>query len=133
MVYPEINWRSGVPLYLQLKRSFRRMAVLGLIQADEQLPPVRQLAAELGINPNTVHKAYRELEQEAWTYTVPGKGIYWAGSADGKQAEKEEIRRHFRLAAQVAWVAGLSSDSLHRLLDESLDEHKTKAEIEGQA
>ena len=84
MVYPEINLQSGVPLYLQLKRSFHRMAALGLIKPHEQLPSVRQLATELGINPNTVQKAYRELEQENLIYAVSGKGNFLAGRGDSK-------------------------------------------------
>ena len=117
MVYPEINLQSGVPLYLQLKRSFHRMAALGLIKPHEQLPSVRQLATELGINPNTVQKAYRELEQENLIYAVSGKGNFLAGRGDSKQVEKEEIRRNFRAAVHVAWVAGIPNETLHSLLD----------------
>ena len=87
MIYPEINYQSGVPLYQQLKRSFHRLAALGLIKPHEQLPPVRQLAAELGINPNTVQKAYREMEQDKLIYAIPGKGNFLSDIDDIKQLE----------------------------------------------
>lgn len=122
MVYPEINLQSGVPLYQQLKRSFHRMAALGIIKAHEQLPPVRQLATELGINPNTVQKAYRELEQEGLIYAVTGKGNFLSDREDGLALEKEEILRNFNQARQVAWTKGISKETMHAWLDECLDE-----------
>jgi GntR family transcriptional regulator len=122
MVYPEINLQSGFPLYQQLKRSFHRMAALGIIKAHEQLPPVRQLATELGINPNTVQKAYRELEQEGLIYAVTGKGNFLSDQKDGLATEKEEILRNFNQARQVAWTKGISKETLHAWLDECLDE-----------
>ncbi len=122
MVYPEINLQSGVPLYQQLKRSFQRMAALGLIQPHEQLPSVRQLAMELGINPNTVQKAYRELEQEGLIYAVPGKGNFLSDQSKDHELQKEEIRRHFRAAAHIAWLAGLPRAEVQALLDQSLDQ-----------
>ncbi len=122
MVYPEINLQSGVPLYQQLKRSFHRMAALGIIKAHEQLPPVRQLATELGINPNTVQKAYRELEQEGLIYSVTGKGNFLSDQKDGLATEKEEILRNFNQARQVAWTKGISKETMHAWLDECLDE-----------
>ena len=122
MVYPEINLQSGFPLYQQLKRSFHRMAALGIIKAHEQLPPVRQLATELGINPNTVQKAYRELEQEGLIYSVTGKGNFLSDQKDGLATEKEEILRNFNQARQVAWTKGISKETMHAWLDECLDE-----------
>ncbi len=129
MVYPEINYQSGVPLYQQLKRSFHRLAALGLIKPHEQLPPVRQLAAELGINPNTVQKAYREMEQEKLIYAIPGKGNFLSDRDDNKELEKEEIRRNFLTAAHIAWLAGISSESLHLLLDGCIEENHDGARI----
>ena len=133
MVYPEINYQSGVPLYQQLKRSFHRLAALGLIKPHEQLPPVRQLAAELGINPNTVQKAYREMEQEKLIYAIPGKGNFLSDTDDNRELEKEEIRRNFRTAAHIAWLAGISSESLHGLLDDCIGEDREETRTERRA
>jgi len=82
---------------------------------------VRELASELGINPNTVHKAYSELELENVIYAVPGKGYYLRRRPhDEPSFEKEEILRHFKHALQVAWTGGISKEELHDLLDESI-------------
>ncbi|MFY9131142.1 MAG: GntR family transcriptional regulator, partial [Saccharofermentanales bacterium] len=105
MIYPEVNVLSGIPIYQQLKNSYHRLAALGLIQPHEQLPSVRQLAMELGINPNTVQKAYRELEQEGLIYAVPGRGNFLSDSERELDVEHEEIRRSFRSAVQIAWTA----------------------------
>ncbi len=122
MVYPEVNTQSGVPIYQQLKNSYHRMAALGIIQPHEQLPSVRQLAMELGINPNTVQKAYRELEQEGLIYAVPGRGNFLGEIANDRAVEHEEIRRSFRSAVHIAWTAGIEREILHNLLDECIDE-----------
>ncbi|NMA17223.1 MAG: GntR family transcriptional regulator [Clostridiaceae bacterium] len=125
MIYPDINLKSTVPLYLQIKRYYQRIAALGLIEADDKLPSVRELASELGINPNTVHKAYSELELENVIYAVPGKGYYLRNRPDDEPSfEEEEILRHFKQALQVAWTGGFSEKELHDLLDESIRESK---------
>lgn len=125
MIYPDIHLKSTVPLYLQIKRYYQRVAALGLIEADDKLPSVRELASELGINPNTVHKAYSELEMENVIYAVPGKGYYLCRRQhDEPSFEKEEILRYFKQALQVAWTGGISEEDLHNLLDESIRESK---------
>ena len=121
MIYPDIHLKSTVPLYLQIKRYYQRIAALGLIEAEDKLPSVRELASELGINPNTVHKAYSELELENVIYAVPGKGYYLRNRpADEPSFEEEEILRHLKQALQVAWTGGISEEELHDLLDESI-------------
>lgn len=122
MVYPEVNTQSGVPIYQQVKNSYHRLAALGLIEPHEQLPSVRQLAMELGINPNTVQKAYRELEQEGLIYAVPGRGNFLSDSKRELDVEYEEIRRSFRSAIHIAWTAGIERTKLHELLDDCIDE-----------
>lgn len=104
------------------------MAALGLIKPHEQLPPVRQLAMELGINPNTVQKAYRELEQEKLIYAVPGKGNFLSDHEADKRIEKEEILHNFQAASRVAWVAGISSETLHDMLDSCIHESPPEAD-----
>ncbi|MBE6650993.1 MAG: GntR family transcriptional regulator [Ruminococcaceae bacterium] len=71
-----INPKSGVPLFEQIRDEFKRCILMGVWSAGEQLPSVRALALELGINPNTIQRAYAELEREGLTYTVAGKGCF---------------------------------------------------------
>ena len=73
-----LDSRSGKPIYEQLYNKIFELSVSGVIKADEKLPAVRQLAKELGVNPNTVQKAYLILESRGITYSVLGKGIFLA-------------------------------------------------------
>ena len=71
-----INPKSGVPLFEQIRDEFKRCIMMGVWSPGEQLPSVRTLASQLGINPNTIQRAYSELEREGLTYTVAGKGCF---------------------------------------------------------
>ena len=71
-----LDYKSRLPINEQLNKSISKMAALGALEPNEQLPSVRTLAQDLGINPNTVQKAYQLLEQNGIIYSVPGKGSY---------------------------------------------------------
>ena len=72
----EIKTQSRIPIFEQLKGQILEYITAGILQEDEQLPSVRALASQLGINPNTVAKAYHKLEEEQIIYKIPGKGCY---------------------------------------------------------
>lgn len=71
-----IKPQSRLPIFEQLKAQILEFIALGVLAPDDKLPSVRSLAAELAINPNTVAKAYQELELQGYLYTVPGKGCF---------------------------------------------------------
>ena len=71
-----LDYRSRLPIYEQLYKSITRMAALGVMEENEQLPSVRTLAQQLGVNPNTVQKAYQMLERDGIIFSVPGKGSF---------------------------------------------------------
>lgn len=71
-----INYRDSRPIYEQVKDSMRRAIITGVVKVDDKIPSVRDLAGQLAINPNTIQKAYRELENEGYIYSVPGKGSF---------------------------------------------------------
>ena len=71
-----INIKDDVPVYVQLQNQILDYIALGILQKDDQLPSVRTLSKELGINPNTVAKAYTTLEKQGYVYTKPGKGVF---------------------------------------------------------
>lgn len=83
-----IDNRSRIPIYEQLVNGYKLQIMNGVLQADDQLPSVRQLAQELTINPNTIQKAYRELERLGYTYSVPGKGSFVNKVEDMMQKER---------------------------------------------
>lgn len=86
-----INYRDARPIYEQVKDSMRRAIITGVMKTDEKLPSVREAAAELAINPNTIQKAYRELESEGYIYSVPGKGNFVGECREAKEGRKAEI------------------------------------------
>lgn len=90
-----LNYRDSKPIYEQIKDGLRRLVVSGAVRTDEKLPSVRELATSLSINPNTIQKAYRELEQEGYIYTIAGKGSYAAQRADVATGRNEELMKEF--------------------------------------
>ena len=72
----EIKTQSRIPIFEQLKGQILEYITAGILHEDEQLPSVRALASQLGINPNTVAKAYHKLEEKQIIYKIPGKGCY---------------------------------------------------------
>ena len=74
----QLNYRDSKPIYEQIKDGLKRLAITGAIATDEKLPSVRELASQLAINPNTIAKAFRELEQEGYIYTITGRGSFAA-------------------------------------------------------
>ena len=90
----EISPVDDRPLYLQIVDEVRRAIVLGVVKPDELLPSVRELAADLRINPNTVQQAYRELERDVVVYVRRGQGTFIAhnsGGADEREALREAV------------------------------------------
>ncbi|MCR4992688.1 MAG: GntR family transcriptional regulator [Lachnospiraceae bacterium] len=71
-----INYRDSRPVYEQIVDGFKKLIVTGLIKKDEKMPSVRELAAQYAINPNTIQRAYRDLENEGYIYSVPGRGSF---------------------------------------------------------
>ena len=84
----ELDLRSRAPVYEQLVEKIKELIINNVLKPDEQLPAVRVLAIELTINPNTIQKAYRELEHRRYIYSVPGKGSFVRPAAPGNNAAR---------------------------------------------
>lgn len=95
-----LNYRDSRPIYEQLEEKLRRLILSGAIGEGEKLPSVRELASQLAINPNTIQRAYRELEQKGFIYSVPGKGSF-AGKLSGVDAGR---RRELREKLLAIWT-----------------------------
>ena len=96
-----VHHGSGVPIYLQIEAQVKQSIAARVLREGEALPPVRKLAAELRVNPNTVARAYQNLERDGVLRTVPGGGCYVNGQPPGL-LHKEKIRRLKPLADQLA-------------------------------
>lgn len=109
-----INYRDPRPIYEQVRDSLRRLILSGTMKSGERLPSVRDLSSTLTVNPNTVQRAYRELESEGYIYSVPGKGSF---VADDKQIDQGRVDRLFKKmdeAAKELFYLGYSWEELAR-------------------
>ena len=91
----ELNYRDARPIYEQIKDGLRKLMLSSVIRQDEKLPSVRELASQLAINPNTIQKAYRELEQEGYIYTVSGRGSFAAPFTDINSGRLKKLLNQF--------------------------------------
>jgi len=112
----QISLRSGGPIYQQLKEEVIRLACEGILAPDEQLPSVRALARELGINPNTVAKAYQELESEGVIYSLGGRGSFVSGDLLAAEGVKKEARENLMAAAEKARRVGLTREEAEAVI-----------------
>jgi GntR family transcriptional regulator len=111
-----LDVRSGVSPYLQLVQQVQRALRLGLLSVGDQLPTVKEVVAKLAINPNTVLKAYRELEYLGLVTPRPGLGTFVTRSlADDSLAAHEPLRRDLLAWLAKAQRAGLDADSIEAL------------------
>ncbi len=119
-----VDPRSGVPIYLQVIEQVKRSVALGVLGSGEQLPTVKQLALDLTINPNTVAKAYRELERDGVIETAPGRGSFVRsnGVAESTKSAATDVARDAMTAAvREAKSIGLSADEIRTLANAAID------------
>lgn len=113
-----INFRDSRPIYEQVKTTLRKLIVSGAMSPDEKLPSVRELASQLVINPNTIQRAYRELEQEGYIISIPGKGSYANLSAQVDEGRKKELLTATdEIVAELLYL-GVTPDELDRRIRE---------------
>lgn len=113
-----INFRDSRPIYEQVKTTLRKLIVSGAMSPDEKLPSVRELASQLVINPNTIQRAYRELEQEGYIISIPGKGSYANLSAQVDEGRRKELLTAMdEIVAELLYL-GVTSDELDRRIRE---------------
>lgn len=91
----QLNYRDAKPIYEQIKDGLRKLVVSKALDAGEKLPSVRELATQLAINPNTIQRAYRELESEGYIYTVAGKGTFVVEGKDIFDDRQQELLNEF--------------------------------------
>lgn len=91
----QLNFRDSKPIYEQVEDGIRKLVVNNLIAADEKLPSVRELASKYALNPNTISRAYRELEEQGYIYTLNGKGTFVAANEKVNDMRKEELLQQF--------------------------------------
>ena len=113
-----LNYRDSRPIYEQIKDGLRKLIVTGALAPDEKLPSVRALATQLSINPNTIQRAYNELEGEGYIYSVPGKGSFASGSMDADAARRKELLTRVRELVTELRYLGVTDEELLAILKE---------------
>ena len=107
-----LDYRAARPIYAQIVDSIRGQIQAGILASGERLPSVRELAAELSINPNTIQRSYRQLEAEGWIATMPGKGCYVCGLPQCSRQQRMDLLRAFDRAAAALVRSGMTREEL---------------------
>ena len=113
-----INFRDSRPIYQQVKDGFCQLILSGALPPGYKLPSVRELATSLTINPNTIQRAYRELEQENYIVSVPGKGSFVCQGDQAPQARRQELLERFEKLVKELEQLGISRSQLMQKLRE---------------
>ncbi len=117
-----LDSKSKEPIYLQLKSKIIQLIGAGVLQKNQQLPPVRVLARDLGVNPNTVQRAYTELEAQGVIYQIVGKGSFVSDdigtSAALKSGKLRELKGEFLKAGQLGIVRSEIIETLEQVYRE---------------
>ena len=109
-----INYRDPRPVYEQVSDGFKKLIVAGLIKKDEKMPSVRELASTYAINPNTIQRAYRDLESEGYIYSVPGKGSF---AVDVKEISDKHLAEIYERLDTVLSDFDVAGESRERVAE----------------
>lgn len=111
-----LDYRDARPIYVQIMDGFKGQIATGVLQPGDKLPSVRELAEQLAINPNTIQRAYRRLEAEAWIATVPGKGCFVCETPESYQRELERLLEQLDETCSALIALGVTREEIIRRL-----------------
>lgn len=112
----ELNYRDNRPIYEQIKEQLQKHIVSGVIKADEKLPSIREFSTSLAINPNTISRAYHELENDGYIYTIPGKGSFAAPMKDiDTKRETELLTKFGEIVLELSYLGHTKEDLTARI------------------
>lgn len=119
----QLDFRSREPIYEQLVKKIKKLIVGQVLKPDQQLPSVRVLAGELTVNPNTIQKAYRELEYQGYIYSLPGKGHFVRAEVSEQQSvQLQNLQQELvRIVSEMQYL-GMSREDIVSLIQESLSD-----------
>ena len=125
-----LDYKDARPIYEQVVDKFQKLILTGALEPNTKMPSVRSLAVELSINPNTIQRAYSELEREGFIYTVKGRGNFVAYDESLLRYCKDEIYRKLEEIVREAGEIGISRQELSDYLGERQEKvlHVTSGE-----
>ena len=113
-----IDYSERRPIYEQVAEKIAELIIRGVLPPESQLPSVRSLAMDLSINPNTIQRAYQELERKGYTYSVPGKGSFVSQRTEYLEEQRENILEEQRGLAERAMCLGMDPRLLKNVIDQ---------------
>lgn len=113
-----IDYKDSRPIYEQVVEKFKLLILKGVLTQDEKMPSVRTLAMELSINPNTIQRAYAQLEDQGYIYTVKGRGNFVSDRTGLLSEYKEEIRSQLQAVCRLAASIGMDKEEFISLIGE---------------
>lgn len=109
----QIDYRSQKAIYEQVRDELKKLIMKGILKEDEKIPSVREIAGQLAINPNTIQRAYRELENEGFLYSVKGRGNFVSSRKDAEQEDRiKDLLKSFSACAAELLYLGVSEEEL---------------------
>ena len=114
----QLNYRDPRPIYEQIKSELKRLILTQALAPGSKLPSVRELASQLAINPNTIQRAYHELDAEGYTVSIAGKGSFVADIAVISRQKRQQETDRFLQAAESLKKLGFSTQELAALLQQ---------------
>ena len=118
-----LDYRDARPIYSQICDGIREQILSGILRPEDKLPSVRELATQLTINPNTIQRAYRELEAEGWIVSVAGKGCFVCGVPGSARAEAQTLLSQFDKTAARLLTLGITRQELMDRLSQGGNDH----------
>jgi GntR family transcriptional regulator len=117
----ELDLRSGKPIYEQIVEKFKELIINQVLETDEKLPSVRELAQQLTINPNTIQKAYRELENQELIYSVKGRGSFVNATSVQVDPQKvEHMQEKLKMLLTEAMFIGMTAEEIRSVVENLL-------------
>ena len=113
-----LDYRDKRPIYEQVVEKLEHLIVCGALAADTKMPSVRALALDLSVNPNTIQRAYAQLEQDGYLYSIVGRGNFVAGESEWKSGKMEETLTEVRQAITKARDIGIDQNDIRNMLSE---------------
>ena len=111
-----LNYRDSAPIYAQIKENLRHQIISGILTPGDKLPSVRELATQLSINPNTIQRAYNELELEGFIISVLGKGNYVSSDFSRDPKKIEKLKDTLKKTVNELRFMGVSDEELEKLI-----------------
>lgn len=120
-----LDYKDRRPIYEQVVEQISELILKGVLEPDEKLPSVRSLAMELSINPNTIQRAYAELERRGFLYSVKGRGNFVSYSEELLEQKQLEILKELRESVEKARLNRIVKDDIHSMVDQVYEGGKT--------